>query len=98
MIAALSRVDCMARLGELRCEFAKKSRDLVGHDTFASQQWKDLGIDFKRLMLIWAGVQGDTNAQALQRWHVFTPAEREAIALKMRSARRELEGAKDLLL
>jgi hypothetical protein len=98
MIAAPSRVDCMARLGELRCEFGHKSRELVGHDTFAGQQWKRLDTDFKRLMLIWSGVQGDTNAQALQRWHMFTPAEREAIVLKMRTARRELDGAKALLL
>jgi hypothetical protein len=98
MTANKSRVDCIARLGELRCEFGKKSRELVMHDTFAAQQWARLSTDFKQLMLIWSGVQGDTNAQALQRWHVFTPAEREAITLKMRTARRELDSAKALLL
>ncbi len=98
--ALLSAFDHYPRLRELRDEFAARAAGLGKRDPGALQdaEWSRLSLTLRMVVLIAAGIDGDTKSLASQRWQRFTPAERERLTLQMRAMKRELQPLRMIVL
>jgi hypothetical protein len=84
-----------SKLTALRDEFAAKSAGLIRTTSLESIEWARLHVQTRMLMLLVAGVDGDSDnleGLALRDWHELPRPEQMAVRISIRGIRSELLG------
>lgn len=92
--AAMSRLEAMDSLRELRDEFARNAKERT------PAQWLRLAVEVRIVLVMFAGVDAagefDLRVVAMRDWREFSPREQAAIKQTGALLRWQLNGAREL--